>query len=260
MKMFLTRLGENSRMIVTGDPSQVDLPPGQTSGLAEAMRLLDGVEGIGHATFTRRGRRPPRARGAHRRRLRQGRRGAQARGQGMSRPAASRPRQSRPRTDRRSTSSSIAALADAARLPKRSCERAIAAAAQARLQRRARELAIVLDRRCGDPRAQSRLARQGRSRPMCCRFRRRRPARRRGSAAPARRHRDRLRDDGARGARRGQAVRPSSRPSRGAWFSASARLRSRDRRARREAMERLERRHPGAARRARSLRARATEG
>ena len=52
MKMFLTRLGENSRMIVTGDPSQVDLPPGQTSGLAEAMRLLDGVEGIGHAAFT----------------------------------------------------------------------------------------------------------------------------------------------------------------------------------------------------------------
>ncbi len=36
MKMFLTRLGENSRMIVTGDPSQVDLPPGQVSGLAEA--------------------------------------------------------------------------------------------------------------------------------------------------------------------------------------------------------------------------------
>jgi phosphate starvation-inducible PhoH-like protein len=52
MKMFLTRLGENSRMIVTGDPSQVDLPPGQTSGLAEAVRLLEGVEGIGHATFT----------------------------------------------------------------------------------------------------------------------------------------------------------------------------------------------------------------
>jgi phosphate starvation-inducible PhoH-like protein len=52
MKMFLTRLGENSRMIVTGDPSQVDLPPGQTSGLAEAVRLLDGVDGIGHVTFT----------------------------------------------------------------------------------------------------------------------------------------------------------------------------------------------------------------
>jgi phosphate starvation-inducible PhoH-like protein len=52
MKMFLTRLGENSRMIVTGDPSQVDLPPGQTSGLADATRLLAGVEGIGHVVFT----------------------------------------------------------------------------------------------------------------------------------------------------------------------------------------------------------------
>jgi phosphate starvation-inducible PhoH-like protein len=52
MKMMLTRLGENSRMVVTGDPSQVDLPPGQTSGLAEAVRLLDGVEGIAHVPFT----------------------------------------------------------------------------------------------------------------------------------------------------------------------------------------------------------------
>jgi phosphate starvation-inducible PhoH-like protein len=52
MKMFLTRLGENSRMIVTGDPSQVDLPPGQVSGLAEAVRLLDGVEGVGHVAFS----------------------------------------------------------------------------------------------------------------------------------------------------------------------------------------------------------------
>ncbi len=52
MKMFLTRLGENSRMIITGDPSQVDLPNGQTSGLAEAARLLDGVEGIAQVKFT----------------------------------------------------------------------------------------------------------------------------------------------------------------------------------------------------------------
>jgi phosphate starvation-inducible protein PhoH and related proteins len=52
MKMMLTRLGENSRMVVTGDPSQVDLPPGQTSGLAEAVRLLDGVAGIAHVPFT----------------------------------------------------------------------------------------------------------------------------------------------------------------------------------------------------------------
>jgi phosphate starvation-inducible PhoH-like protein len=52
MKMFLTRLGENSRMIVTGDPSQVDLPNGQTSGLAEAVSLIAGIEGVGHVTFS----------------------------------------------------------------------------------------------------------------------------------------------------------------------------------------------------------------
>lgn len=51
MKMFLTRLGEGSRMIITGDPSQIDLPPGQKSGLVEAVRVLDGVEGIGRVTF-----------------------------------------------------------------------------------------------------------------------------------------------------------------------------------------------------------------
>ena len=52
MKMLLTRLGENSRMVVNGDPSQVDLPPGQTSGLAEAVRLLEGIDGIAHVAFT----------------------------------------------------------------------------------------------------------------------------------------------------------------------------------------------------------------
>jgi len=51
MKMFLTRLGEGSRMIVTGDPTQIDLPPGQKSGLTEAVSLLSTVEGIGHAVF-----------------------------------------------------------------------------------------------------------------------------------------------------------------------------------------------------------------
>jgi len=51
MKMFLTRLGESSKMFVTGDPSQIDLPPGQTSGLAEATCVLDGVEGIDHIAF-----------------------------------------------------------------------------------------------------------------------------------------------------------------------------------------------------------------
>jgi phosphate starvation-inducible PhoH-like protein len=53
MKMFLTRLGENGRMIVTGDPSQTDLPSGQTSGLSEAIRLLADVEGVGHVAFTK---------------------------------------------------------------------------------------------------------------------------------------------------------------------------------------------------------------
>ena len=52
MKMLLTRLGENSRMVVNGDPSQVDLPPGQTSGLAESLRLLEGIDGIAHVPFT----------------------------------------------------------------------------------------------------------------------------------------------------------------------------------------------------------------
>ena len=51
MKMFLTRLGEGSRMIVTGDPTQTDLPPGQKSGLSEAIGLLSGLEGIGHVVF-----------------------------------------------------------------------------------------------------------------------------------------------------------------------------------------------------------------
>jgi len=47
MLMFLTRLGEDSRMVVTGDPSQVDLPGNVRSGLSDALRRLDGVEGIG---------------------------------------------------------------------------------------------------------------------------------------------------------------------------------------------------------------------
>src|SRR5215831_12078714 len=46
IKMFLTRLGEASRMVVTGDPTQVDLPAGVRSGLAEALETLKDVEGI----------------------------------------------------------------------------------------------------------------------------------------------------------------------------------------------------------------------
>jgi len=52
MKMFLTRLGENSRMVVTGDPSQVDLPKGVQSGLVEAERILNKVKGVKVIRFT----------------------------------------------------------------------------------------------------------------------------------------------------------------------------------------------------------------
>ncbi len=52
MKMFLTRLGEGSKMIITGDPSQIDLPSGQISGLVEALRILKPVEGIVSVGFT----------------------------------------------------------------------------------------------------------------------------------------------------------------------------------------------------------------
>ena len=51
MKMFLTRLGENGRMIVTGDPSQVDLPRGTKSGLVEALQILKDVEGVSVVRF-----------------------------------------------------------------------------------------------------------------------------------------------------------------------------------------------------------------
>jgi phosphate starvation-inducible PhoH-like protein len=52
MKMFLTRLGENSRMAITGDLSQVDLPLGAKSGLRDAMEALDGVKGVTFCRFT----------------------------------------------------------------------------------------------------------------------------------------------------------------------------------------------------------------
>jgi phosphate starvation-inducible PhoH-like protein len=52
MKMFLTRLGENSRMVVTGDLSQVDLPSGIQSGLSDAVEVLKDVEGACFIRFT----------------------------------------------------------------------------------------------------------------------------------------------------------------------------------------------------------------
>src|ERR1700757_951801 len=52
IKMFLTRLGEASRMVVTGDPTQVDLPAGVRSGLAEALETLHGIDGIATVRFS----------------------------------------------------------------------------------------------------------------------------------------------------------------------------------------------------------------
>jgi phosphate starvation-inducible PhoH-like protein len=52
MRMVLTRLGENSRMVVTGDVTQIDLPAGQLSGLVEAEQVLAGVEGVAICRFS----------------------------------------------------------------------------------------------------------------------------------------------------------------------------------------------------------------
>ena len=52
MKMFLTRLGENSRMVVTGDLSQIDLPSGLICGLSHAARTVDNIDGVEVVQFT----------------------------------------------------------------------------------------------------------------------------------------------------------------------------------------------------------------
>ncbi len=52
MKMFLTRMGDNSKMIVTGDTSQIDLPRGEKSGLLEAIDLLNEIKGIAISRFS----------------------------------------------------------------------------------------------------------------------------------------------------------------------------------------------------------------
>ena len=52
MRMVLTRLGEGSRMVVTGDTTQIDLPAGQLSGLVEAAQVLEGVEGVAICRFS----------------------------------------------------------------------------------------------------------------------------------------------------------------------------------------------------------------
>jgi phosphate starvation-inducible protein PhoH and related proteins len=53
IKMFLTRLGLHSKMIITGDVTQIDLPPSQVSGMIHAMKVLRSVEGVAHIHFTK---------------------------------------------------------------------------------------------------------------------------------------------------------------------------------------------------------------
>ena len=53
IKMFLTRLGMNAKMIITGDVTQIDLPRATQSGLVQALRILNGVPGIGKVEFVK---------------------------------------------------------------------------------------------------------------------------------------------------------------------------------------------------------------
>jgi phosphate starvation-inducible PhoH-like protein len=52
MKMFLTRMGYGAKVVITGDPTQTDLPPGQRSGLRDALELVSEIRGIGITAFT----------------------------------------------------------------------------------------------------------------------------------------------------------------------------------------------------------------
>jgi phosphate starvation-inducible PhoH-like protein len=54
MKMFLTRMGDGTRMVITGDLSQVDLPSGVRSGLRDALDTVEGIQGIGVVRFEQR--------------------------------------------------------------------------------------------------------------------------------------------------------------------------------------------------------------
>ena len=69
MKMFLTRLGFGSKIVITGDITQIDLPRDTASGLKEAMRVLKGVEDIAICRLSGAGRGAPRAGAADHRRL-----------------------------------------------------------------------------------------------------------------------------------------------------------------------------------------------
>ena len=75
MQMFLTRLGFGSKVVVTGDVTQIDLPREQASGLIQVRDILGAIDGIAFVEFTHAGRRPAQARAADRRGVQAARRG-----------------------------------------------------------------------------------------------------------------------------------------------------------------------------------------
>ena len=190
--MLLTRLGFDSKAVITGDVTQIDLPGDKRSGLVEAIEILTGVEGIGFMEFTRaRHRAPPAGAVDH-----PGLRRAQ--------PWHERRREARLRAGLRRARVSVRLAVPAARAGLPRVDRAL-------LRRRARRILAALDRgrrgaldragrRRGDRGAQPALSRppapDRRARLLAARGRARRPARR-----AARRRRDRDRDGGATGAR-----------------------------------------------------------
>ena len=95
MKMFLTRLGFDSKIVITGDVTQVDLPSGTKSGLRQVQEILEGVEDVHFSRLTSAGCRPAQARRPYRRRVREVRqppaeaRGPAATGSSRSAPCRS---------------------------------------------------------------------------------------------------------------------------------------------------------------------------
>ena len=91
IKMFLTRMGWNTKMIITGDRTQIDLPPSQKSGLTEAQRILEGIKGISFIEMNEKRHYTPQTRHTHCGRLRSRGRIAQTRAGKMCKCHARRP-------------------------------------------------------------------------------------------------------------------------------------------------------------------------
>ena len=165
MKMFLTRLGFGSKMVVTGDVTQIDLPREQQSGLVVVGDILDGVEGIDFVRFGgedvvrhRLVQRIVEAYGEHAERAAPELRPADARRRRLDGPPAS----ARGRGHRRRGRRRRAARAEVERL--RRARARVGRASRTGTSRRVR-------RRRAHRRAQRRAPRQGRARPTCCRSR-----------------------------------------------------------------------------------------